>query len=69
MRGPCQGPGSIFPNSRINWPGNSAYLYHPPSNEQAKTNATGQQQTVYASMRTMGSKGKGACWLPNVRLQ
>jgi hypothetical protein len=21
-------------NSRINWPGNSVYLYHPPSNEQ-----------------------------------
>ena len=24
----------ISRNSRINWPGNSVYTYHPPSNEQ-----------------------------------
>jgi hypothetical protein len=68
---------AIFPSSRINWPGNSAFLYHPPSNEQVyekrqgqkQTKATGQEQTGYAGTRTMGSKGMGACWSPNARRQ
>jgi hypothetical protein len=35
---------NISRNSRINWPGNSVYLYHPPSNEQVYAKETRQHE-------------------------